>query len=383
MTASTSSSSRKELVRALRAAFDPEQQQQHTVLYHNDQHGNPVSLPSSSAPSPAAQQPASTSAANAVITAATATATATATEEMYEPPAALVDAIDSYASSSDIQANGERERDTTRLQEALLEDCYNEGILALNYPSHNDIVSSQSTPTAPSSSSSSASVPPSSTSSAFATPLERRTSLQARLRSALVLVLERFSTLDSNVVTPEEVRYVWWMRLLRPALLPTLHYRLEAATPVAPSLGGNSNTPGSMDSRRRNARQSFSSSSNDYASASRTEHIRVGRSAARAARELVVKSLSHNPEEKDNVKWRNEIFNLYERAHSDLVYCQQRWHDQDSNLAQTSTAEMQELEFDLRNLQEVLVGFGRSHPKVGPSSLPSNKTLRRICIYAN
>ena len=187
--------------------------------------------------------------------------------EDYAPSEELLEAIEIYAGSSEIQALGGQDRDLLKLQEVLLEDCYNEGILSV-----------------------------------------KDASLQTRSRSAIILVLAKFASLDSQIVSPAEIRYVWWMRLLKPALVPQ--------------------DPESYNYGSRHAQEK----------AGGLDHIRLGREAAKAAKEMLVKALCAAPDDKDNAKWRNEIFSLYSQAESGS--------------------------FEYKSLQEVLIAFCKAHPMV-------------------
>ena len=189
--------------------------------------------------------------------------------EDYEPPQALLESIDEWANSSAIQSST-TERDISKLRETLLEHCFEQGTIAEH-----------------------------------STSPERAT----QARSAFIVVLDRFSSLDSGVVTVKEIREIWWNRLLLPALtLP------------------------------------------DTAS----DTIRLGRSALKAAKDMAVRALNaavasssnsapSNAEGGDDertkaVKWMNSVFRACLRAPNDS--------------------------FAQRNLQSILIAFGKSHPKV-------------------
>ena len=189
-----------------------------------------------------------------------------------------------------------REKDVRRIQDALLEDCFNEGILALaalasRTNSSPDIAA-----------------------------------LHARARSALILVLDKFASMDSDVVSPLEVRYIWWERLLQPALL---HSPGATASSSGHASAGHAHEKGKRASAD-DAKARLAVSTADF--------IALGRGASRAARELVLRALCHDPEERDNTKWRNEL----------LSVC---FDSEPDSLAH-------------RNLQEVLTGFYKAHPKV-------------------
>lgn len=253
--------SRKELQKALRAAF-------HSVAEQQAQLTASIGARAASANNPAS----STAGGGGEGGGGAALATGELLFEDYAPPAALLDAIDSYGSQSEVAGLGGQDREVNKLQEVLLEDCYNEGILTI----HND------------------------------------TSLQARARSAFILVLGRFAALDSAVVSPAEIRYVWWDRLLKPALLP---YDDE----------NESFNYGSKHTRDRDREKA------------NLGHIRLGREAAAAAKEMLVKALCSTPTaDKDSAKWRENLFASYFDAESGS--------------------------FGRKSLEEVLVAFCRTHP---------------------
>ena len=204
-----------------------------------------------------------------------------------------------------------REKDIRRIQDTLLEDCFNEGILALGAraSSNPDIAA-----------------------------------LQARARSALVLVLDKFASMDSDVVSPLELRYIWWERLLQPALL---HSPMPPAGPgPRPAASSGSGTAGHAHDKGKRA--SIDDEKARLAAPATTEFITLGRAASRAARELVLKALCHDPEERDNTKWRSELFSVCFGSEPD-------------SLAH-------------RNLQEVLTGFCKAHPKVTVSLCMHTRT---------
>lgn len=98
------------------------------------------------------------------------------TFEDYEPPATLLEAVELYVSSSEGAQGPSSERDNLRLKEVLLGEGY-------------EFVQASG-------------------------------SLQAR--SALIIVLDKFASLDSPVVTPKDIRETWWKRLLRPTLVSSI-----------------------------------------------------------------------------------------------------------------------------------------------------------------
>lgn len=186
--------------------------------------------------------------------------------EDYAPPEALLDAIDEWANSSAVQSST-TERDIAKLKETLLEHCFEQGTITET-----------------------------------ASP-ERST----QAKSAFLVVLDRFSSLDSEVVTVKEIREIWWNRLILPALtLP------------------------------------------DTAS----DSTRLGRSALKAAKDMTIRALNSMPEHASNTegndiselertkpaKWTLSVFRTYLLAASD------------------SSAQ--------KNLQSVLIAFGKSHPRV-------------------
>jgi hypothetical protein len=186
------------------------------------------------------------------------------TFEDYEPPEALLEAIDSWANSSSIQSSTS-ERDIEKLRVTLLEHCFEQG-----------------------------------TPSELPSSGERAT----QARSAFIIVLDRFSSLDIGVVTVKEIRNTWWNKLLLPVL--TL-----------------SDTP--------------------------SETIRVGRTALKAAKEMAIRALdaattttataSEDEAERTRaIKWTLSVFRACLKAPNDS-YAQ-------------------------RNLQSILIAFGKSHPKV-------------------
>lgn len=188
--------------------------------------------------------------------------------EDYEPPEALLESIDEWANSSAIQSST-TERDISKLRETLLEHCFEQGTI-----------------------------------SEHATSTEKAT----QARSAFIVVLDRFSSLDSGVVTVKEIREIWWNRLLLPALtLPD----------------------------------------------SASDTIRLGRSALKAAKDMTVRALNvtvssntASAEAEDStelertkaIKWMLSVFRACLRAPNES--------------------------FAQRNLQSVLVAFGKAHPKV-------------------
>lgn len=191
--------------------------------------------------------------------------------EDYEPSEALLDAIDEWANSSAIQSST-TERDIAKLRETLLEHCFEQGTTA-----------DHSSP-------------------------ERAT----QAKSAFLVVLDRFSSLDSDVVSAREIREVWWSRLILPAL--TLQ-----------------DTP--------------------------SDTIRLGRSALKAAKDMTIKALhaavTSTTSEADDatqvdrtraVKWAMSVVRACLRAPNES--------------------------FAQKNLQSVLVAFGKSHPKVNVPLLP-------------
>ena len=92
----------------------------------------------------------------------------------YEPPDSLVNDIDAYLSSSDIVQNT-TDKDVAKLRDTLVEDCYEEGNV--------------------------------------------KHSLS--LRSAFIIVIDKFSNAGSDAVTAKDIRDTWWTRILHPALLPS------------------------------------------------------------------------------------------------------------------------------------------------------------------
>lgn len=191
-------------------------------------------------------------------------APAPASFDDYEPPQALLDAIDEWANSSAIQ-NSTTDRDIAKLREALLEHCFEQGTIA-------DLSS-----------------------------LERST----QARSAFIVVLERFSNLDSQVVSVREIRETWWNRLILPAL----------TLPDTPS-----------------------------------DTIRLSRAALKAAKDMTIRALNSavtsTTSEADEAteldrtkaaKWTLSVFRACLRAPNES--------------------------FAQKTLQNVLIAFGKAHPK--------------------
>lgn len=185
--------------------------------------------------------------------------------ESYEPPASLLQAIEDWANSSTIQSST-TDRDITKLKETLLEHCFEKGIIADQ--------SSQTRAT--------------------------------QARSAFIVILDRFSSLDSDVVSVREIREVWWSRLLLPAL--TLQ-----------------DTP--------------------------SDTIRLGRAALKAARDMTTRALNSAVTSMVNdsddasalertkaAKWTLSVFRACLKAPNES--------------------------FAQKNLQNVLIAFGKTHPKV-------------------
>ena len=262
---SSTTTARKELTRALRATFTDISEQQTAQLSSTGHAGGSTQ-----------------SGGDAAAGAATAGESGMLFED-YAPPEELLNAIETYAGSSEIQALGGQDRDIVKLQEVLLEDCYNEGILAI--PAKDE-------------------------------------ALRTRVRSAFILVLAKFASLDSQIVSPAEIRYVWWMRLLKPAFVP-------------------------QDA------ESYNYGSRQLQEKASLDHIRLGRQAARAAKDMVINALCSAPDDKDNAKWRNEIFSLY--FQSELG------------------------SFAEKSFQEILIGFCKAHPVVSKGRMTS-RTKAESCF---
>lgn len=204
------------------------------------------------------------------------TSTSSSMFEDYEPPASLLEALDEWANSSSIQ-NGTTERDIAKLRETLADHCFEQGMNAGDSRHHdNDRI------------------------------------IQAK--SAFIVILDRFSSLESEVVTVDEIREVWWNRLLLPAL--TL-----------------SDTPAS-------------------------ETIRIGRGALKAARNMAVRAL-------------NASSGFHESALSGSGSDKDKERDKEKEAAQKWTKSVfkayiaaQQDSFAQRNLQQILVAYGKAHPKV-------------------
>lgn len=179
------------------------------------------------------------------------------TFDEYEPSEELLDAVDVYATSSDIVQNTS-ERDNVKLRETILHDCFEEGILRREQDKEKD-------------------------------------SFTLQARSALIIILDKFASLDSDIVSSKEIREVWWNRLLKRAFLPP-----------------DPNTD--------------------------TSKIQLGRTAAKAAKDLITKALCVEADNPESDAWRVELFSLYVATANDS--------------------------FAKKILQNVLLSFGKSHPRV-------------------
>jgi hypothetical protein len=204
----------------------------------------------------------------------------TESQDDFEPPEALLDDIDTYATSSDI-VSSVSDHDTAKLRDALLHSCFEEAILQQQQSSS---VRSQ------------------------------------QLRSTLIIILDRFSSAGSDVVSTKQITDVWWKRLLKPALLAS---------------------EGSIDS----------------------EKLHLGRKAAHSAKDLVVRAMiaSADTESLEGEAWRNGLFEQYTNSGNGT--------------------------FAQRNLQNILISFGRSspssHAKVSePSSAPSAVLIPQQIFFA-